>query len=438
MAVGWQLALRRIGMTGSSTGSTGNVVAAEGSSGSAPGASKGSSAKFKPSGDPAADFRAILRLRDVATRTAALRELLSAMTTDEVIRFMASIKQYGEDQEQQDQMGGILALMASVEIVVDHVSGHDPGTVLAALTKEDAKSDFYLSVLRNWAARDPDAAKAYFEQHTLLENTESAKAAAEGMVREMVKSDAEGTFRWLRGLKADFTDEVAHGALQTLSHYDSVKAGKLLAANADLAKAPEFVSAMTAGWARTEPEKAFNWARELPANLSGNGLETSCRAWAEKDFPAAMNAISALQGEQKASALQGLASGAGEKNFPAVVPLVEALPDSSSKASAVGSIMSSWMDQSPEAASAWLVKQPVGAARDQGSLVLALKLIQTEPESAMEWAATVQSPEKRSEGTNGLVEAWLNKDPKAARAWVQQSTRLSETDRARLLEKTGR
>jgi hypothetical protein len=253
-----------------------------------------------------------------------------------------------------------------------------------------------------------------------------------------VKIDPDGAFRWLRGLKTDFTDQVAHDALQTLSHYDGVKAGQLLAQNHDLEKAPEFVTAMTAGWARTEPDKAFQWALSLPANISANGIKTASGAWAEKDFPAALTAISGLQVEQRAAALSGVSSTAGQQHLKEILPLVEALPESAARASSVASLVNAWVDESPEEASAWLARQATGPSRDQGAFILALKTIHTEPESAMEWAASISSTKDRQNGVDGLIEVWLKDDPKAARAWVQQSQRLAETDRARLLERTGR
>ena len=397
--------------------------------------------KFALSGDSSADFHRVFRMRDVSSRTTVLRNMLSAMSPDEVVKLMGELDQFSKDQEYLDEMGGLFALMASREIVIDHASATDPALVLSELLKEGggAKNEaFYADVMRSWAARDPVAACRYFEQTTLKEDGIDAKSVAGALVRELVKTDPDGTFRWLRGLKADFTDDVAHDALQTLSHYDGVKAGQLLAQNNDLEKAPEFVTAMTAGWARTEPDKALQWALNLPSNISANGIRTASGAWAEKDFSAAFAAIAALQGEKRAAALSGVSSAVGGQHLKEILPLVEALPESGDRASSVASLVNAWVDQSPEEASAWLARQATGPSRDQGAFILALKTINSEPESAMEWASSINSREEREKGVDGLIEVWLKEDPKAARAWVQQSDRLSEPDRARLLERTGR
>jgi hypothetical protein len=292
--------------------------------------------------------------------------------------------------------------------------------------------------LRGWAARDPEAARRFFEQNTLQDKTLDAKSIAGALVRELVKTDPEGTFRWLRGLKADFIEEVAHDALQTLSHYDGVKAGQLLAQNNDLKKAPEFVAAMTAGWARTEPDKAFGWTLKLPSNIAGSGIKTAAGVWAEKDFSGALTAADILRGEQRAAALSGISSTAGGQHLKELLPLVEALPESADRASAVGALIGSWVDKSPADAGTWLAGQPEGASRDQGAIVLALKSLDRDPQAALEWAAMISAKDQREQGLDGLVEAWLKKDPKAARAWVQQADQLAEAERARLLEKTGR
>lgn len=380
-------------------------------------------------------------MRDAATRTGAFRQLLASMTPAGIAQLMQTLKRYGEDQEQADQAGGLIALMAAQQMVIEHASLTDPAAVLAALSAAGTDmrdSEFYQDVLRGWAERDPDAACRFFEQNTLRDATADAKAVAGALVRELVKSDPEGTFRWLRGLKADFVDDVAHDALQTLSHYDGVTAGRLLAQNSDLKKAPEFVAAMTAGWARTEPDKALAWALNLPSNISAEGVKTASGVWAEKDFAGAMTAVSALEGGPRAAALNGIAAAAGVQHWQELVPLMETLPESADRAAAVGSLMGRWVDKSPDEAAAWLSGQAAGASRDQGAIVLALKTMDHDPESALEWATTVGAKDLRDQGVDGLLEAWLKKDPKAARAWVQQSNRLSEEDRSRLLEKTGR
>jgi hypothetical protein len=380
-------------------------------------------------------------MRDAMERVGALRQLLSSMSPAGIVKLMGALRRFGDDQEQEDQTGGLIALMASQQIVIEHAAQTDPAAVLAALSAAGQgmrNGEFYKDVLRGWAARDPEAARLFFEQNTLQDKTADAKSIAGAMVRELVKTDPEGTFRWLRGLKADFTDDVAHDALQTLSHYDGVKAGQLLAQNNDLKKAPEFVAAMAAGWARTEPDKALDWALKLPSNIAASGIKTASGAWAEKDFPGALTAVNDLQGEQRAAALNGISSAAGGQHLKELLPLVEALPESTDRASAVGSLVGSWADQSPADAGAWLSGQPAGTSRDQGAIVLALKTMDRDPEAALEWVSTISAKDQREQGVDGLVDAWLKKDPKAAREWVQYSARLAEADRARLLEKTGR
>jgi hypothetical protein len=80
----------------------------------------------------------------------------------------------------------------------------------------------------------------------------------------------------------------------------------------------------------------------------------------------------------------------------------------------------------------------MGASRDQGVAALAVKTIDNDPESALEWVSTISANDLRQQGVAGLLDTWLSNDPKAARAWVLQTNRLSEEDRNRLLEKTGR
>ena len=434
---GWRISH---GSPSNKSGSSGMISSSDGETSSSA-RSKNPSVKFTPSGDPNADLRLIVRMRDSSSRTSAFRQLLSSMSPEAIASLMKTLKRFGEDQEHEDQTGGLMALMASRQLVIEHAAETDPQAVLTALaaagqTKQNG--EYYKDVLRSWAARDPEAARRFFEQTTLQDKAADAKGIAGAMAREMVKTDPEGTFRWLRGLKTGFTDDVAHDALQTLSHYDGAKAGKMLEQNGDLKKAPEFVAAMAAGWARTEPDKALAWALGLSPDISSGGIKTASGALAEKDFPAALSTVSGLQGEQRAAALNGIVEAAGGSHLKELLPLVEGLPESVNRTAAVGSLVNSWVDKSPDEAGAWLAAQPSGASRDQGAIVFALKSLDSDPEVSLDWAASINATDQRQKGVDGLLDAWLKKDPKAARAWVLQSERLSEADRARLLEKTGR
>lgn len=380
-------------------------------------------------------------MRDAAARTSAFDQLLSTLKPEAVADLLKALGRYHADQEQEDQIGGLMALMTARRIVIDHISQSAPDEVLAALAGQGPNSPGsgdYADVLRTWAARDPEAARMFFEQTTLGEKGVDVRAVAGSLVRELVKDDPEGTFQWLRQLKADFVQQVARDALQTLSHYDGVKAGKLLATNKDLLKASDCVAAMAAGWSRTEPDKAFQWALDLPADISADGIKTAAGAWSGKDFTAAITAIGALDHRQRAAALEGIASASGGKHLQELLPLVETLPESGERAAAVGSLIGSWADQSPDRAAAWLSASPAGESRDRGAIVLALKTMHSDPESALEWASSIGAADQRMKGVDGVLDVWLKNDPAAARAWVAGTPRLSGEERSRLLEKTGR
>ena len=293
-------------------------------------------------------------MRDAALRARAFRQLLASMSPAAIAQLMQTLNRYGEDQEQEDQAGGLIALMAAQQLVIEHAALTDPAAVLTALSSAGPamrNSEFYQDVLRGWAERDPAAACRFFEQNTLHDATVDAKAVAGALVRELVKTDPEGTFRWLRGLKADFVDAVAHDALQTLSHYDGVTAGRLLVENSDLNKAPELAAAMTEGWARTEPDKALAWALTLPSNISGEGVKTASGVWAAKDYAGAMAAVAALEGGPRAAALSGIAAATGAQHWQELMPMMASLPESADRAAAVGSLIGYWVDKAPDAAS---------------------------------------------------------------------------------------
>jgi hypothetical protein len=97
-----------------------------------------------------------------------------------------------------------------------------------------------------------------------------------------------------------------------------------------------------------------------------------------------------------------------------------------------------WTRQDPEAASAWVARQPEGGTRDAAiqGFAYASVLAKTDPEAGLEWTAAVSNQEQRFSALNQNLQAWVEYDPAAAREWVQSTPRLNDDERERLLPLT--
>lgn len=96
---------------------------------------KNPSTKFTPSGDPDADFRQIARIRDSLSLTCAFRQLLSSVSPDAIANLMKSLKRFGENQEHEDRTGGLMALMALRQLVIEHAAETDSEAALICFEK---------------------------------------------------------------------------------------------------------------------------------------------------------------------------------------------------------------------------------------------------------------------------------------------------------------
>ncbi len=186
-------------------------------------------------------------------------------------------------------------------------------------------------------------------------------------------------------------------------------------------------------WAKTDLAQATAWARELPAEIGAQALRHVSSSLAEKDFAAALSLAADAAPEQAGALYAGLAWKIPPDQAPVVASRLEHLPESPERAAAARKTADIWTMADPDATSDWLTRLPEGATRDAAIAGFTEHVVRGDPEAAAEWAAVIGSDDLRRDGLRDSLRFWTRMDPNAARDWIQQSPRLTEEDRERLL-----
>ncbi len=398
-----------------------------------------STAPVTPSGDPVSDFRKILRMRDPASRQTSLDALLASIPIAELPLFLSNLEKNLGDLDADDP-GAQMAALSAFEVISLHITNRDPEAYLnsSLLDKEHRNSGMADKVLQLWANRDLTGALGYYETKLRTGDKDIAKGASSVLAREYVKMDPEGAFRWITQLPETDRAEANHDAFQTLSHMKPVKAAELLVDVKELPNREEIAGALAKGWAPTEPEKALKWAAGLPADLSPDAVSAAVGVWAGKDFDKALAAVNALPDKTRDSAWQGLATNADPAELPALANLLQSQPEGEGRADGASSLASRWAAADEAAASAWVASLPAGLTHDHAAGGLAGSLLEKDPAAALDWTSAISKDESRAAHLDENLAKWFEKDPVAARTWVNQSPRLTDPDRQRLIIRTGR
>jgi hypothetical protein len=241
-------------------------------------------------------------------------------------------------------------------------------------------------------------------------------------------------------------------------------------------------------WARTEPQKAAEWAvahgktddGSHPGNTAahqvflrwvGNDAETALAWWGALPASALRDALgtsaSTLVAEagridealamfrpsaeavkasgpgrrMRSSGVITISGGASKSTDEAAAVYLAAvlaerdpvaagkwfatLPSSVATQETARMVMSAWLPRDPDAVARWVESLPAGAPRDEAARVFIQETAQISPTGAAEWVETVADPALRQQSALWVYWQWRTGDPAAARNWL---SRLSGVD----------
>src|SRR5690606_1947425 len=104
---------------------------------------------------------------------------------------------------------------------------------------------------------------------------------------------------------------------------------------------------------------------------------------------------------------------------------------------AIRGVMMNWANQDPAGAVAFINQQPQGELRDEAISTYVFSNRNVNPQEAITLAESISDDGARNRTIGMTAMRWLREDEAAARAYIQNSTALSEGARERLLEGRG-
>jgi hypothetical protein len=181
-------------------------------------------------------------------------------------------------------------------------------------------------------------------------------------------------------------------------------------------------------WARQNPDEALKWAGGL-ANGKTEAIASVVSEIARKDPEKAGSLAGAAQVEDKSSLYRSVAGEYGAKDFQAAKSWIDGLPAevrSEALAAAIGGLS----NKDPRAAMAEWERLPAGDARDDVAVEVIEDLAKTDPVAAGEFLKRQSGEEARIDAARQLMPAWTAKDPVAALSFANSLPQGAERDGA--------
>jgi hypothetical protein len=191
-------------------------------------------------------------------------------------------------------------------------------------------------------------------------------------------------------------------------------------------------------WGAKNFAEAEAWISSLPADERGQALVSALRGLAG-DHPelASQKAAALAAGKEKNDAVSEIAQTWARENPAAAAAWVASQSDADVSRNAMREIVSSWARQDDAGAVAYLQQQEAGSARDQAVQSYVFSNRSDNPQSVVQLAETIQDERDRQRAIGMAAQQWMREDEAAARAYIQQSTAISDEAKQRVLEGRG-
>ena len=205
-------------------------------------------------------LRKVFAITDPMHRMEAIRGIVNSLPRARWAEFLEALEKMGEAQEFEDNPNALLVALGTFEMVISEIASQAPEAFLTdRLARDPSKihEDAFEGVLRSWAARDIEAAVAFFNRTIRPLRADEQGGLAGALAREFVKKDADGAFAWIKSLPTEQQGGVARDAFQTLSHVDSAKAAAILVDHNEIPNRGEVAAAIAVGWAAHRTIQGF-------------------------------------------------------------------------------------------------------------------------------------------------------------------------------------
>jgi hypothetical protein len=127
-----------------------------------------------------------------------------------------------------------------------------------------------------------------------------------------------------------------------------------------------------------------------------------------------------------------VAAGLVRQSPQKAVEWAQNLPEGPSRDAVYGSIAKEWAARDVEGLAVWLDKLPQSSARNSAVLAFAGRSALSDPEGAALWLTTIPASESRAKLLTTAFSNWRRVNPKAAQQWMQAAQNLSAEERAAL------
>ena len=298
------------------------------------------------------------------------------------------------------------------------------------------------TVLRSWASVDPANAAKYFTENPNDFATMGGRGGPPGMddsgasviAREWAKLDPQAALDWAQGLSGRDKSGALVSVLGEMAAKDPAEAASV-ASGLEGDDRNRAYSEIAEKWALSDYSSAEAWISTLTGEDKQDAMAAAIGVLAKSDAVGASSKVAGMaEGGEKERAIRDVGSAWARENPAAAAAWVAS---QESGGDGMRNVMATWAGQDAPAALSFIESQPQGAIRDSATQAYLWTNRDMAPAQSISLAETITDERDRSRAVGMTAARWMREDEVAAKAYVEQSTAISDDMKQRILSGDG-
>lgn len=302
------------------------------------------------------------------------------------------------------------------------------------------------TILQSWASVDPAGAAKYVTNNPgefAMMSMMGGRGGMGGMMgvqspssiiaSEWARQDPAAAMAWVNTLTTD-KEQAMTSVVAEVSKTDPKKAAELLATmSGDKSSAYRSIAA---NYGAQNFSEAQAWVlRTLPADDQADAMASAISGLSNKDAQAAARELASMAaGEAKDRAVPDVVGDLARVDPKAAAALLKQQGSEDAQRSGLRELIPTWVSQDPAAALTYANSLEAGKNRDSALQTYVWSNNKGNPADLVKVAETIADQGDRDRSIGIAAARWMREDATAAKAYVEQSTILSDDAKQHIID----
>ena len=299
------------------------------------------------------------------------------------------------------------------------------------------------TILHSWASVDPANAARYYtanpREFAMMgmmgggRGPMGGQGGASIIASEWARQDPAAALAWANSLTTEKSQAMG-AVLGEVAKTDPKKAAEMLGGIQGENLGDAYRSVATSYGAKNFDE-AQAWIRTLPADQQADAMAAAIEGLSRNDPAAAAIQLAQMQeGEAKAEATARVIGDWARVDPAAAADLMRKQTDEEAVRDGMRQLIPAWVAKDPAAALQFANSYEAGPARDSALQSYVWSNQSASPSELVRVAETIGDEGDRSRTVGIAAARWMRESPDEAKAYIQQSTAISDEAKERIIE----